>query len=293
MAKANFYNQNCYRGYPLLREVEDYYDPLTLAVLPDDVLVDAAFTVDPSAPVFTGAPVLDRITRTGAETADMVFSFRNQGVTAFELVVSVPYTLDAAFFTQVVAVPGVGCGFFVFYNPIWVWNLFVGQTVTNNRNTLIRLMPEVVNRPRHLHRLDVANSERTRNTPPVGCPEIDWGIDLPDLWTVTENVSGHLRIEAGYNIRVTGDYRESTITLTPQVDAGFGEPCEPLPLNENEELTPIRPLDGGDPCNAFISTINGLPGPSINLLGVNGVVVTADPATNRITVTLPDPNCGE
>lgn len=88
---------------------------------------------------------------------------------------------------------------------------------------------------------------------------------------------GPLRFSNGYNVDIRQDNGLNTLTFSPGVGSGAGEPCEEVPLYAGE--TPpagSRLLSGGPACNELIKTINGVGGPNLRLVAGAGVRLAGD-----------------
>jgi hypothetical protein len=104
-------------------------------------------------------------------------------------------------------------------------------------------------------------------------------------------LQGDIRLKEGYRCSISQTDRANTITIGADltagqlVDAGLCENGSELPLFEGEPLAENSVFYGGGPaCNELISTINGIGGRTVNIIGGTGVRITTTP--DKITVTL-------
>jgi hypothetical protein len=100
-------------------------------------------------------------------------------------------------------------------------------------------------------------------------------------------MNGDIRFKEGYNCLITQTDRANEISVTASKGAGAGststELCEnggEVPLYPGEQLQPDSKFySGGPACNEVISTINGLGGTNINLIGGSGINILIDGET--------------
>jgi hypothetical protein len=106
-------------------------------------------------------------------------------------------------------------------------------------------------------------------------------------------MTGNIRLREGYNCQITQTDRARELNITAlknagaPVDAALCAHGSELPLYTDEPLAVgSKFYSGGPACSEVISSINGLAGTGINIIGGNGVAVTTD--GNKITVTRKD-----
>jgi len=131
----------------------------------------------------------------------------------------------------------------------------------------------------YVRSVNLANGDRTR-TPPNLDPECECA-DAPqetqDLWIRQTCLDGQIRFVAGYNCTIEQDADENTLTIGAGVGAGEGEPCNEIPLYDDETSPAGRQLlDGSWACADVIRSINGLGGPVVPVLTGPGVSLRAD-----------------
>ena len=87
-------------------------------------------------------------------------------------------------------------------------------------------------------------------------------------------------------VKIDQNAFDNSITITPRVGAGEGQPCDEVPLTAAETAPAGSTLlSGGPTCNEVIRTINGIPGPHYTILAGTGVTVAADTTdTHRLNV---------
>ena len=86
---------------------------------------------------------------------------------------------------------------------------------------------------------------------------------------------GNLQVKDGYNILLTQNTADNSLTIGAAVGAGAGQLCSgDIPLYAGETPpTGSTVLSGGPTCAQVIQTINGITGPSISILPGQGVSV--------------------
>lgn len=106
-------------------------------------------------------------------------------------------------------------------------------------------------------------------------------------------VTGDIRFKEGYNaqIRQRQLAREIAISagrnLGTPFDAAICEAYGEVPFYPGEEPPAgSKFLSGGPACDELVSSINGVPGPDVNIIGGTGIEITADPETNTVFVDL-------
>jgi hypothetical protein len=304
MARSDWGNQNENRAYPFLRGSTGVGGgPLTLAALPDSAVVDAGFVAgalsrfDPAA----HSVFLNRLTRAGG-----VFSFEF-GSDAPELY-GVPLVFtrradDPDYLTSFAdsgtpgsasswsgSTPESACA-----EPLWS-----GFLVTGRMADLALFLPVngVVERGggasvepalvqslagARVTSLTLANDDRTRVTPPGGCPAEVFPYPTGVLHVNARCLTGNVALKAGYNATV--GQSPGTLTLGAVVGAGEGQPCREVPAFSGE--TPPAGsllLEGGPRCNEVLRSINGFGGSDFVISVGTGVSVTPVPDVHSVVV---------
>lgn len=111
----------------------------------------------------------------------------------------------------------------------------------------------------------------------------------PSIWIVNETcMADSVRFTEGYNSAISVSYVDNAIVLSAGVLAGAGEPCDEVPLYEDEEPPDgSLLLTGGPACRELITTINGVGGPNVQMLGGIGVSIYAHPTIpHRVVIDL-------
>jgi hypothetical protein len=296
MPQPGFYNDNEYRAYPFVYVVNNDAD-----LLPNSAVVDAgiilgldAFATD----VRDYSVWLTRVERTNTEfNFVFVYAQKNGAVSSTELVFTRPNTAD-----QWVTIFAESTHTGDNADPIWEGFLVtgpvtdlrkiltVGQTLHFVRNAH-QVEPGLVQNLHnaYLRSVTVANYDRTRipacgSTTPSGTRDV----------IVNKNkMTGNIRLREGYNCQITQTDRARELNITAlknagaPVDAALCAHGSELPLYADEPLAAgSKFYSGGPACSEVISSINGLAGTGINIIGGNGVAVTTD--GSKITVTRKD-----
>jgi hypothetical protein len=138
----------------------------------------------------------------------------------------------------------------------------------------------------YLRSISVGNYDRMRVPP---CDVVGTNDNRPIILNAA-CLKGDIRFKEGYNCLITQTDRANEITVTAAKGAGAGEGDTELcvnsgeiPLNDAEQ----KPNDskfysGGPACNELISTINGIGGPNVNLIGGAGINVVVDNGAIKI-----------
>lgn len=144
----------------------------------------------------------------------------------------------------------------------------------------------------YLRSISLGNYQRTMVTRSDDCQESNSETTTRAVIVNAENLQGPLRLKEGYNCRIAqADFNNE---LRVAAERGAGEATDSLlcsnggelPLYEEEippEGSPF--LSGGPACSETISTINGLGGSNLKIIGGSGVNVTTDSETATITIT--------
>lgn len=155
----------------------------------------------------------------------------------------------------------------------------------------------------YLRSISLGNYRRTFVTPAADCENSSSAVNVREIVVNAEALQGDLRLKEGYNCRISQTDFNREIRVAAEVGAGAtpdSELCSrggELPLYEGEEpLTGSQFLSGGPACNEIISTINGIGGPNVTLVGGAGIGVIADSANNLVRIAIDNNklvgNCG-
>lgn len=305
MSQPGFYNDNQNRDYPFVPRVRPLtgasgFDPEAdgdLAVLPQGLLLDCGIIMGLEARFDESAghtTYLHSISRTGN---DVTFSLRTTAPLAdgYELVFvcdvnDPPYTIhrnEATSFAPELLDP-VGCG----EQPRWSGFLVVGDLagpdVPGDGQTIVFIPNLWQLEPARIQNLmqsyaagiSLANHPRLTVTPFAGC-ESSVGSEEPDeaLDVILQAtcLTGRLIWKEGFNCVIRQDVGNNAIVIGAGVGAGAGQPCEEIPLFD-EESPPDggELLSGGPTCNDVVRAINGVSGRDISLLAGPGFRIQPD-----------------
>lgn len=316
MPRPGFYNDNEYRAYPFIAKtavinVGDCGVP-TAAIapsgpkIPDATIVDAGFImgIDSGFDAKTDSVYLSSIVRTNsgiefkfkttAENADnkeIVFSrLATAAEWENEFNTSIPFDVECA------------------EEPLWegfivtgdltelLTTIAVGETL-NFDNTDYVIEPGRVQSllKAYVRSIGVGNYARIMATPSNNCADSSAVFDPNAERPIIVNarcMAGDLRLKEGYNCQIRQVDRDNTIqvgTATVVNNVG-GELClygSELPFFEGDEPPEGSPfLSGGPACDDVISTINGIPGPNVQLVGGTGVKIVTTQGENKIKIQL-------
>jgi len=139
----------------------------------------------------------------------------------------------------------------------------------------------------HVRSINLANDDRTRVDAPDGCDEIVFPFPTGQTYVRARCLTGALQLIAGHNTVLTQDQFDNSITVSAEVGAGEGEPCEQVALFAGEAPPDGRTLlDGALGCNEVLRSINGIGGQFFDIIGGQGVAVTSDPETNTVSIDI-------
>jgi hypothetical protein len=187
-------------------------------------------------------------------------------------------------------------------DPIWegfivigkietlVATMTVGQTLVFAQNNYQIEPGRIQNLHKaYLRSVTLANYDRPR-VPDCGAEAIAPGERT--LVVASSNLKGPLVFKEGYNCQITQITRSNEISISAlknagaPVDADFCAHGSEVPLYVGEPFDPVTQLYSNSPtCKQVISTINGVGGKNINIIGGNGVTIATDGDNNKITVT--------
>jgi hypothetical protein len=297
MPRPGFYNDNEYRAYPFVYGAER---ERTLPLLPDSLIVDVGIIMglDADFDFATNSVWLSSIRRNGA-TLTFEFATDAAGGVGAPLRFTRSTTADTwqtEFAASVTAdLTDAPCA----DEPIWEGFLTTGQlasyaaglgttaTVTFAKNQH-RLEPGRIQNlaKSYLRSISVGNFART-NIPACGT------VNTTSRPVVlhTHCMRGDIRFKEGYHCAITQTDRAKEISISAGLTSGMAADsalCEAgseIPLFDGESAPVGSKFYGGGPaCNELITTINGIGGRTLSIVGGSGVQVGTEP--NKITVAL-------
>jgi len=306
MSNIAWYNDNQFRDYPFLTRTK----PITDTDLPHSLLVDCGIImeIDSGFNVAVGHHVyLDRIVRLNdvfffhfktnapdSEDHELVFQ---RAVTANE------FEIEWADTTELVPPEStlINCQL----NSRWS-----GFLVTGNLAELVQLLPsdgdilflksawliepaKIQNlADTYLRTVNLANTPRLLATVDEECDELSSMsssaslFEPPEILVRDTCIKGPIWFAEGYNCRIAQDNGRNTITINAGEDLGDGQPCDEVPLTEDEMIEPDSPfLTKGPGCKEIIQSINGIGGADITIRTGSGYRAQPDPdAPHRLII---------
>lgn len=295
--RAGLLNENANRKFPFLVG--------TTATLPDSTIADFGCLMGLDAQYEAGEDdvFLYAIVRTGSS---FTFDFRTttSGLSNHRLVFTrtlsdARYTTEFVDATTISAPDDDGnCD----YGAIWSGYLVTGDladlaSILPSGNTMARTGNSFVIEPAlvqdlaggFVRSINLANDNRTRVASPEGCRPLCWDNDQDTsvLFVNDRCITGMPRFAEGYNCSITQNDSENSITIGAIVGAGAGEPCEEVPLFEDEAPpTGSTLLTGGLTCQEAIRSINGVGGRLFTVNGGVGVTVTPLPDEHKLVIAI-------
>jgi hypothetical protein len=321
MALPNFFNENINRSFPFQRATVGVDTPtsgtVTMLQLPDNFIADCGFILGPESGFIDGihSVFLHKISRINSSIveyefhsdapnlADSFLLFRRDitdPIYQTEFVES-----DVPFYAPVsqslslsISVPIVTCG-----EPYWsgylvtgpmeeiASRLSIGETIVRSGSNEAIVEPALIQNlnQSQVVSLNIANADRTRALRPANCPPNSWTFPTGYIYTTQECIQGDLRLQSGYNMQITQDSFTNTIQFAARLKAGLGEPCEEIKLfpQEDPPIGAANNLLAGDHyCNETLRSINGLQGPSLNLIAGVGVSMLPNTVTSTLIVNI-------
>lgn len=291
MPRPGFYNDNEYRAYPFI----DTAAPT--GALPTSLIVDAGIVMGLDADFDAAAHSvwLASVQRAGS-TLKFTFATDAPGAEGATLVFSrnPAETWETEFVASETAASSSPCA----TEPIWEGFLTTGTltdfaaglsgtAITFTKNQYALEPARIQNLAKsYLRSISVGNFSRT-NVPPCG------QVNTTERPVVLNArcIQGDIRIKEGYHCIITQTDRANEINISADVTAGITsseELCETgseLPLFDGEPLPENSKFYGGGPaCSDLITTINGLSGRVVTIIGGPGVQINT--AADKITVAL-------
>lgn len=307
MPRPGFYNDNEYRAYPFVYKT-DYFGE----ALPDSAVVDCGIIMGLSSGFSHSehAVWLASITRSGGV---IQFEFATDAPGAAELPLVFECSENAseweAVFSQ--SAPASGFDLECATEPAWEGFLVPGpltellELLSANGDTLSFPSGERDLEPGRIQSLvksyvrsiSLGNLPRVRALPPSDCAESSDSLSSEDIVVNAVCMQGDLRIKEGYNCRIKQTDRLNELRVIAEKGAGDtarSELCDhgsELPLYSSEPFDEETGFySGGPSCSQTISTINGIGGANVNIVGGTGVTVNANAETNTVTVALAQNN---
>lgn len=312
MAKPGFYNDNEYRAYPFIARrpiiavdacgVPDSTPQAVTTPLPNSAVVDAGFIMglDSEFDEETHAVYLARIVRSGDE---FTFEFKTDAPGAIDTPIVFTRHIPAAEWLNEAAGSSPGdpeCA----TEPAWEGFLVTGPLddlaaeLPTNGELLFAATDYVVEPGRvqslikaYVRSINIGNYARVIASNEE-CDESSAPIGDREIIVNARCMTGDLKFKEGYNCLI------QQISRTNAIRVGVGATSVPpdselclygseLPLYPGETPPPgSKFLSGGPACDEVISTINGLVGPNVQLVGGTGVKIVTTQSENKITIQL-------
>ena len=133
----------------------------------------------------------------------------------------------------------------------------------------------------YLRAINIGNTPRLVTDAAPGCESSSISSQAaPDILIRDTCVTGPIWFQEGYNCRIRQDSGRNTITIGAGVGLGAGEPCDEVPLTDDETPIGNSPfLTGGPGCKQIVQSLNGVNGSDITLTAGAGYRIQPD-ATN-------------
>ncbi len=286
----HWYNLNAKRAYPFVTNASS---------LPDTVVVDVGLVAGGDSGFDPGEHrvVLAQVAETGA---DLEFTFTSDapGLVGEPLVFRCP--ADSTGFVRMTAEAPEGLsesaddcnepswwGFLAVQDLASVLALTLGGSYVPDEE--LRVEPATVQNLNlaYVSRLSVANADRTRATPPEGCPEFEWPVEPQDYWFRAVCLTGRVQFEGGQRMRVEQLDASNRLRFYPGAKPADPSPCAQVPVYTGETPPPWSPyLDGATGCHQAVRSLGGADGPHLAIESSTGASVTTEPENNKIIIDI-------
>jgi hypothetical protein len=302
MSRPGFYNDNEYRAYPFVHKAT-----YAGAALPDETIVDCGLIMglESGFDTATHSVWLAAITR---GSGNVTFSFATNA-NAIALSFVCPEAADEWTTIRAESATADTSLYPCDPEPAWEGYLVVGKLtallaqVANNTTVTYPTNARTLEPGRiqslvrgYVHSLNIGNFSRIMALPPADCQE-----DPPSTERLVvinrQCMQGAIRFDEGYNVKIKQIARSNELLFSAESGAGKTDTTELCAHGSELELYDDEPFDaetgffsGGPACNQTISTINGVSGSNIQLVGGTGVQVTADQLTTTIDIKLANTN---
>jgi hypothetical protein len=303
MARTIFFNDNANRAYPFVLGTGLLVPGTTLPLLPKATVVDFGALMGIESGYVEGQ---HSIWLHSVVRADNMFrfTFRSDalGLTSYELVFEFALT-DSRYarqYAECQLIEGPASMSSCLNDTLWSGFMVIGSLAplaallagppdeledgSTVEPALIRSLVMA-----YVRTINLANDDRTRATAPAQCTPLTDN-DSDGLTHVQATcLLGHVRLEAGYNCKITQDTPNNTITIggvDPTVaQSQAGQPCVEVPLFDGETPPDGRTrLDGALNCDEVFTSVNGVGGRVVNITSGNGVNLTFDTEHHQIVV---------
>jgi hypothetical protein len=305
MPRPGFYNDNEYRAYPFV-----YIANYGGHALPDSAIVDAGFIMglDSGFEARVHNIWLAAITRASGQ---YTFTFLSDApgtdgkAIVFERAENaLPWESEYSSAADEEVADGCDAA------PVWegflvtgpldalaAW-LEPGETVTFSAPDRVIEPSRIQSLVRsYVRSINLGNFSRVMAAPPTTGAYEDCGNSVGDTTPyVVVNarcMQGDLKIREGYNCVVRQVARTNELRIGAEKNAGAPPDAAQCLYGGELPLYPSEPLpedskffSGGPACNELISTINGVGGANVNIIGGSGVTVTTEPETNTVRIAL-------
>lgn len=291
MARAGFLNDNEYRQYPII--------PNASLALPDSLIADCGFIMGLDSDYTPGKDVvyLASVSRMG-DALQIEFRTTAEGAKNTPLVFTRVTAAEEWADERVAAPPAKNlCA----TEPLWegflvsgtVSEMFSklapGETATFGTAAVVEPARVQTLKSGYLRSINIGNYSRI-TADACGGPQLT---SVPTVIPNATCLSGSIKFRAGYNCRISQQQYGNTITISAEKDADnagadYSELCrnggeialyadEPKPLLVAGGDAFSKFLSGGPACDQTITSINGLPGPAVKIVGGAGMRVIPDP----------------
>lgn len=312
MPVTGFYNDNANRSYPFVTDL-DGPTWLPAAIIDFGCVVGVDTTFDES----TDVVYLYRVSRSGST---FTFEFKtNEEILSYYSLIFTRSLSDGEYVTEYAEADiSVGSSESAFTPActgaasgpsIWDGFLITGDltelaaAISDGGSWTataveIQVEPVLVKNMRNMYArsVNLANAARVRVTAAESCSS-ETELEDQDFYENSTCIYGELVAKEGYNCRIVQSTIENSLTFNISKGGGEGEPCEEVPIYDDEPIPATsNVLSGGATCNEIITSLNGVSGTLaspqlIKLVGGAGVQInptTGVPHSIDVAIDLSD-----
>lgn len=307
MPRPGFYNDNEYRAYPFIFSV-DMFDADQNKLIPDSAIVDAGVVLglDSEFDAQNHDVWLHEIRR-AENTFEFEFQTDAPGAANLPLVFTRAADADEWQTEYVESAPYIKDGNSCAEEPAWTGFLVTGPLTDLNAAMPLAASPAAITLPDKVYVLEpgrlqslvkhylrsISLGNLSRPAARLACDPVTE--EAPRKIVVNSRcIDGDIRFKEGYNCQITQREASNELSITAALETGTpvtdGELCAnngEIPFYTGEQPPEgSQFLSGGPACNELISSVNGVAGPDVTIVGGSGVNVVADQNTNTIRIEL-------
>jgi hypothetical protein len=303
MAKVGFYNDNEYRQYPFV--LQPIYNS---AELPTELIVDCGFIMGLNSGFDATAHIVYLYSVTKANNK-LKFLFKTNAPGAVTSSIEFEREIPASEweYEYSAAIPAsntaLNNAIFCATEPLWAGFIVTGRlnefaaglldntTYTFNQERAVepgRIQSLIKT---YLRSVSVGNYARTVIQPCDADPSLNIPFSERPIIINADCITGPIQLKAGFNCEIFQDNDLNDIRIAPNRGANTTGPTGTEFCENGSEIklysaeTPpagSKLLSGGPACDEVITSINGLPGPDVKIVGGAGIQFVVGAAAHTL-----------